>query len=100
VGTKINPQGSIRMPDWIARANIGHFKKLLETETKPDKRRVIERELAEEELKLAALKKQSEERGVREISHSRQCVGRTLTGSLVVTSIQPRRMRRHGNTRA
>jgi hypothetical protein len=51
------------MPDWIARANIEHFKKLLETETNPDKRRVvIERELAEEELRLAALKKQSEKK--------------------------------------
>jgi hypothetical protein len=48
------------MPDWIAKANIEHFKKLLETETDPDKRRVIECELAEEESKLAALKKQAE----------------------------------------
>ena len=44
------------MPDWIARANINHFKKLLEAETDPDKRRVIERELAEEEQKLTTLK--------------------------------------------
>jgi hypothetical protein len=49
------------MPDWIARANIKHFKKLLETETDPQRLAVIERELAEEEGKLAAiLKKQSE----------------------------------------
>ncbi len=45
------------MPDWIARANIDHFKKLLETETNPQKRTMIERELAEEEAKLAALLK-------------------------------------------
>jgi hypothetical protein len=32
-GAKINPKGKIRMPDGIARANIEHFKKLLETET-------------------------------------------------------------------
>jgi hypothetical protein len=49
------------MPDWIAKANIEHFKKLLVTETDPQKRTVIERELAEEEAKLAALKKQGEE---------------------------------------
>ena len=48
------------MPDWIARANIEHFKKLLEAETDPDKRRAIERGLAEEEQKLAALKRRSE----------------------------------------
>jgi hypothetical protein len=49
------------MPDWIARANIEHFKKLLETEADPERRRVIERELAEKELKLAAaLRKRSE----------------------------------------
>jgi hypothetical protein len=48
------------MPDWIARANIEHFKKLLKTETDPDRRRVIERELAKEEPKLAALRKQRE----------------------------------------
>ena len=48
------------MPDWIAKSNITHFKKLLETEKDPQKRSVIERELAEEEAKLAALKKQGE----------------------------------------
>lgn len=41
------------MPDWIA--NIEHFKKLLQTEKDPQKRATIERELAEEEAKLAAL---------------------------------------------
>lgn len=50
------------MPDWIARANIEHFKKLLENETDPKKRAVIERELAEEELKLAALLNQSKKK--------------------------------------
>jgi len=48
------------MPDWIAKTNIDHFKRLLETEKDPQKRAVIERELAEEEAKLAALKKQGE----------------------------------------
>jgi hypothetical protein len=45
------------MSDWIAKANIGHFKKLLERETDPKKRAVIEAELAEEEQKLATLLK-------------------------------------------
>jgi hypothetical protein len=37
----------------IAKANIEHFKKLLETETDETKRAVLKRLLAEEELKLA-----------------------------------------------
>lgn len=45
------------MPDEIARLNIEHFKKLLETEGDPQKRGVIKQLLAEEELKLAALLK-------------------------------------------
>ncbi len=45
------------MPDWIAKANIDHFKRLLETEKDPKKRAMIERELAEEEAKLSALLK-------------------------------------------
>ena len=45
------------MPDGIARANIEHFKRLLETETDAQKRNVFEQLLAEEELKLAALLK-------------------------------------------
>lgn len=49
------------MPDWIANANVEHFKKLLERETDPKKRAVIESELAEEEQKLAALLKQKRE---------------------------------------
>jgi hypothetical protein len=49
------------MPDWVTKANITHFKKLLETEADPRKRAVIEKELAEEEAELAALlKKQGE----------------------------------------
>lgn len=48
------------MPVEIARANIEHFKKLLETESDAKKRAVIERLLAEEELKLAALNKRKE----------------------------------------
>ncbi len=43
------------MPEWIAKANVEHFKRLLETEKDPRKRAVIERELAEEEAKLAAI---------------------------------------------
>ncbi len=59
---KINPRGTSRprafvMPDWIAQANIDHFKQLLQTEKDPQKRAMIERELAEEEVKLAALLK-------------------------------------------
>ena len=50
------------MPDWIARANIEHFKKLLETEKDPRRRAVIERELAEEEAKLAELLKKPGEK--------------------------------------
>jgi hypothetical protein len=45
------------MPDWIAKANIDHFKKLLETEKDPRKRVMLERGLAEEKAKLAALLK-------------------------------------------
>ncbi len=43
------------MPDWIAKANIEHFKKLLEAEKDPRKRATIAKELAEEEAKLAAI---------------------------------------------
>lgn len=47
------------MPEEIAKANIEHFRKLLETESDAKKRAVIERLLAEEERKLAALRKRS-----------------------------------------
>ncbi len=50
------------MADWIARANIEHFKKLLQAEKDPKKRSVIERELAEEEQKLAAILKSQNEK--------------------------------------
>ena len=50
------------MPDWVPKANIEHFKKLLETEKDPRKRAVIEKELAEEEAKLAALLKDRNEK--------------------------------------
>jgi hypothetical protein len=47
----------------IAKANIEHFKNLLETETDEAKRAVLRRLLAEEEGKLAAaLKARSERR--------------------------------------
>jgi hypothetical protein len=44
-----------QMPDWIAKANIEHFKNLLEAEKDPRRRAMIEKELAEEEAKLAAI---------------------------------------------
>ena len=50
------------MPNWIAKANIDHFKKLLETEKDPQKRAMIEREMAEEETKLAELLKRPDSR--------------------------------------
>ena len=47
----------------IAKANIEHFKKLLEAETNAQKRGIVERLLAEEELNLAvALKELSDRR--------------------------------------
>ena len=50
----------------IAKANIEHFKKLLETETDAAKRDVLERLLAQEEAKLAsALKARSENKDKR-----------------------------------
>jgi len=56
-------QGIHHMPDWIAKANIEHFKKLLETEKDARRRAVIECELAEEEAKFTELlKKQGEQR--------------------------------------
>jgi hypothetical protein len=45
------------MPEEIAKANIEHFKRLLETETEPKKCATIARLLAEEGSKLATLKK-------------------------------------------
>ncbi len=50
------------MPEEIAKANVEHFEKLLETKSDAKKRAVLERLLAEEELKLAALKKKRTER--------------------------------------
>ncbi len=51
----------VSMDAEIAKANIAHFKKLLETETDEARREVIRRLLAEEESKLdAALKGESE----------------------------------------
>ena len=43
------------MRSWIARANIEHFRKLLETDTDARKRAVIARLLTEEQTKLAAI---------------------------------------------
>lgn len=42
------------MDEGIARANIGHFKTLISTETDAAKRKVLLELLAEEEGKLAA----------------------------------------------
>lgn len=39
----------------IAELNIEHYRKLLSTETEPSKRAMLERLLAEEKAKLAAL---------------------------------------------
>jgi len=50
------------MPEQIAKANIEHFKKLLQTETDAKKRATTERLLAEEEQKLAALIRRRTER--------------------------------------
>jgi hypothetical protein len=50
------------MPQEIAKANIEHFKKLLETETDAQKRAVIERLLAEEERKALKMRSNRKER--------------------------------------
>ena len=42
------------MDEFIAKANIEHFEKLLATETDAQKRSVMESLLAKEKLKLAA----------------------------------------------
>jgi hypothetical protein len=39
----------------FAQLNIEHYRKLLSTETEPSKRAMLERLLADEEAKLAAL---------------------------------------------
>ena len=54
--------GSFLMPEEIAKANTEHFRKLLQTETDPEKRAMIERLLAVQETKLATLKKKRAER--------------------------------------
>jgi hypothetical protein len=46
--------------EWIAQANINHFKSLLQTENDPNKLAMIRRLLAEEEAKLARFRKQGE----------------------------------------
>ncbi len=49
-------QTDVRLPmdEFIAKANIEHFKTLLRTELDENKRRILKRLLAEEELKLFA----------------------------------------------
>jgi hypothetical protein len=58
-------EASFGMPDGIAKANIEHYRRLLEGEADPQKRGAIERLLAEEERKLAALLKARGERKKR-----------------------------------
>lgn len=55
------PRGSV-MDREIARLNVTHFRRLLETEKDEAKRKTIADLLAEEEAKLAAM---TEERSVR-----------------------------------
>jgi hypothetical protein len=54
--------GPVPMPEQITKLNIEHFRKLLQTEADAKRRAVIERLLAEEEAKLASLKKRRSER--------------------------------------
>ena len=75
------------MPDWVAKANIEHFKKLLETEKDPRKRAVIEKELAEEEAKLAALLKDRNEREERRSTAASASAGpECALGFLILSS--------------
>ena len=50
------------MPEQIAKANIDHFKKLLEIEKDSKKRGAIKQLLAEEKQKLASLLKRRGEK--------------------------------------
>lgn len=61
-GLRDEGQLSFGMDVAIAKANIEHFKKLLETETDEKKRAVLQDLLAEEELKLAAALKARSDR--------------------------------------
>ena len=54
--------GVLLMDEFIAKANIEHFKEQLKTETDEGKRRVLERLLADEEQKLAAALRRRRER--------------------------------------
>ena len=75
----------------MAQLNIEHFRKLLATEQDVAKRLTLLRLLAEEEAKLASLR-----RRVQDFScHSRQWLGRTSIRCLVSALIQLPRMRRH-----
>ncbi|SEI19490.1 hypothetical protein [Tardiphaga sp. OK245] len=49
----------------VADLNIAHFKRLLETETDDDKRKLLMRLLAEEEAKLASMLKNRPQPGKR-----------------------------------
>lgn len=50
------------MDEFIAKANIEHYEKLLATETDRQKRRALERLLTEEKSKLAAALKRLHDR--------------------------------------
>ena len=52
---------SLSMATFIARLNIDHFKKKLAAETNESKRRPLLKMLTEEEAKLAALLKSTED---------------------------------------
>ena len=54
--------GVFLMDEFVAKANIEHFKAQLKTETDEGKRRVLERLLADEEQKLAAALRRRRER--------------------------------------
>jgi hypothetical protein len=64
------------MDQFLAKANIEHFKKLLASETDAHKRLVLENLLAEEGSKLAAaLRRLNESKGADQASfHSRRPV--------------------------
>jgi hypothetical protein len=51
------------MDEFVARANIAHFKTLLESETDQAKRKLLLQLLAEEELKLAAALRGKQKKG-------------------------------------
>ncbi len=91
------------MDKTVADLNIEHFKKLLETETDPVRRRTLQRLLAEEEAKLviAMANKDYQETWELVVSgQGRQCVGLMMTRWLVCALIQPPKLRQQANANA